>query len=331
MTHLISIIIPVYNNADKIKNTLSSVIDQTHKNWECLIIDDGSEDISEAAVMEFCLQDIRFKFKKRPNSKPKGANACRNYGVSLSKGDYIMFLDADDTLSPTCLQKRLECLANSSDSDFVVADTALLKNGAFEKKAINFNPEITTQESYLNAFLSYNIPWTIMSTLWKKEIVLKHPFDEGLQRFQDIDFHISVLKTPCKMVRFKIIDNYYRNYKDKDKNKGHIKTVLDNLLVFYNKHLPFVLTTKTYQDAFKAFNYYFMQQYIFPNYKTFNLESKTLLRIYLKTHLFSHKEKRIISMQVLLIRTGLIKLKYLGVHSFNQFLKRKLKKGWDSL
>ena len=103
MNNLVSIIIPIYNRADLIIQTLESISNQTHENFECLIIDDGSEDDTENVVKGFVESDTRFQFFKRPSNKVKGPNACRNYGFEKATGDFIYFFDSDDFLKEKAL------------------------------------------------------------------------------------------------------------------------------------------------------------------------------------------------------------------------------------
>ena len=78
MNALVSIIIPTFNRAHLLGETLNSVINQTYSNWECIVVDDGSSDYTEQ-LMEFYIQkDPRIIFVRRPDNRPKGANACRN-------------------------------------------------------------------------------------------------------------------------------------------------------------------------------------------------------------------------------------------------------------
>ena len=73
---LISIIIPTYNRAHLIGETLNSLLAQTYKDWECIIVDDGSTDDTNNVVEEYVAQDNRFIFVYRPRDRRKGANAC---------------------------------------------------------------------------------------------------------------------------------------------------------------------------------------------------------------------------------------------------------------
>ena len=96
---LVSIIIPTYNRASLISETLDSILAQTYTNWECLIVDDGSSDNSEIIINKYVELDSRFKFYHRPADRIKGANTCRNFGFELSEGKYIQYLDSDDYIS----------------------------------------------------------------------------------------------------------------------------------------------------------------------------------------------------------------------------------------
>ena len=78
---LVSIIIPTFNRAHLIGETLDSILAQTYTHWECLITDDGSTDNSIEIIQEYVTKDTRFKLFTRPANRPKGANACRNIGL----------------------------------------------------------------------------------------------------------------------------------------------------------------------------------------------------------------------------------------------------------
>lgn len=93
---LVSIIIPTYNRAHLIGETLDSVLAQTYQNWECIVVDDGSSDDTNALMKTYCEQDSRFRYYHRPKERKKGGNICRNIGIDKAQGDFISFLDSDD-------------------------------------------------------------------------------------------------------------------------------------------------------------------------------------------------------------------------------------------
>ena len=96
MKGLVSIVIPVYNAENNIKVCLNSIIKQTYKNIEIICINDGSKDSSEKIIKEYKKKDSRIILINKPNS---GVSDTRNLGIETSKGEYIMFIDADDYIS----------------------------------------------------------------------------------------------------------------------------------------------------------------------------------------------------------------------------------------
>ena len=89
MQNKVSIIIPTYNRCHLIGQTLDSIISQSYKNWECIVVDDGSTDYTDELIEFYCRKDFRIRYFRRPKNRLKGANACRNYGWSKSSGRVI--------------------------------------------------------------------------------------------------------------------------------------------------------------------------------------------------------------------------------------------------
>src|SRR5690606_10638879 len=109
---LVSIIIPTYNRAHLISETLDSVLAQTYTNWECIVVDDGSSDNTDELLRTYCDKDDRFKYFHRPDTHRPGGNGARNYGLDNAKGDYITFLDSDDYIAHYAIEDKLK-YANS--------------------------------------------------------------------------------------------------------------------------------------------------------------------------------------------------------------------------
>jgi glycosyltransferase involved in cell wall biosynthesis len=95
---LVSIIITTFNKTLFAIETLKSVLNQTHQEWECIVVDDGSTINDFNILQEFINIDKRFTLNKRPKQANKGANACRNYGMLLRKDKYIQFFDSDNII-----------------------------------------------------------------------------------------------------------------------------------------------------------------------------------------------------------------------------------------
>src|SRR5690554_2207297 len=105
---LVSIIIPTFNRAHLIGETLDSVIAQTYQNWECIVVDDGSTDHTAEIMANYLAKDSRFQYHHRPKNRPAGGNAARNFGFGVSKGEYINWLDSDDLFLPDKLSVQME-------------------------------------------------------------------------------------------------------------------------------------------------------------------------------------------------------------------------------
>lgn len=103
--HLVSVIIPNYNYAHYLRETIDSVLAQTYERIEIIVVDDGSKDASKK-ILESYGDLIRTKFQKN-----QGVSAARNNGVSDSSGEFIAFLDADDTWLPTKIEKQIRCFS----------------------------------------------------------------------------------------------------------------------------------------------------------------------------------------------------------------------------
>lgn len=107
---VVSIIVPCYNQAHYLEDTLDSVLEQTFSDWECIIVNDGSPDHTEEIALEWCKKDDRFKYHLKNNG---GLPAARNTGVSMSTGRYILPLDSDDMLHQDYMKEMIKILDNN--------------------------------------------------------------------------------------------------------------------------------------------------------------------------------------------------------------------------
>lgn len=117
MNHLVSIIMPAYNAENLIEDSINSILSQTYRNFELIVIDDCSKDQTVRIVEQFILKDSRIKIIK--NIKNKGVAETRNVGLDQAKGEYVAFLDSDDKWDNNKLEKQLKILKESNDVDVV--------------------------------------------------------------------------------------------------------------------------------------------------------------------------------------------------------------------
>src|SRR5690606_666550 len=188
---LVSIIIPTYNRAHLICETLNSVLAQTYANWECIVVDDGSTDNTAEVISIYIKNDARFQYHHRPIDKPKGANACRNYGFQLSKGDYVNWFDDDDVMDKDKLHVQIDDLKKSK-FNFSVCQTLVFENSI--ENIIGLRSEDIFSKDFFYDYLTQKIVWMTPSALWKKFFLksFKYLFDETLQAAQEWEFHCRV-------------------------------------------------------------------------------------------------------------------------------------------
>lgn len=124
----LTIVIPFYNSAIYLKETLNSVKSNLNDEIELLIIDDGSTDNSLEIINQVFEEEFyNVKIFSRPPHKPKGANACRNYGLEKSQGKWVMFMYSDDLMYSTCIPDRIQYINQShSKYDMYIFQTAFI-------------------------------------------------------------------------------------------------------------------------------------------------------------------------------------------------------------
>uniref|UniRef100_UPI00404959C5 glycosyltransferase family 2 protein n=1 Tax=Gelidibacter sp. TaxID=2018083 RepID=UPI00404959C5 len=188
---LVSIIIPTFNRAHLIGETLDSVLAQTYVNWECIVVDDGSTDGTSDLMAEYVKKDNRLKYVRRPDTYISGGNGARNYGFELSKGDYIQWFDSDDLMLPDKLKHKLTLFENNN-YDFVVCKGAEI---TLENRTAPVLKWHLDNEG--NLFLNHIIGKTIFGTngpLFKRSYLKnKLLFDENLIIKQEWEFFNRLL------------------------------------------------------------------------------------------------------------------------------------------
>jgi glycosyltransferase involved in cell wall biosynthesis len=192
-TRKTSTIITTFNDAEYLKRSLPSVINQTLKPLEIIIIDDGSDnDDAKLIVNSFkSITDIPLIFKKKSNGGPSSA---RNVGIKLANGEFILFIDSDDELLPNSIewrQEKLELLGEDYASIFC-SRTECLKN---KKNTIIEVPEFNGKLNVCLIGRSKSIPGQITNHLFRKNILLEvSGYDELLKFNEDFELILRIAK-----------------------------------------------------------------------------------------------------------------------------------------
>lgn len=190
---LISIIVPCYNQAQYLDESLQSVLDQTYQNWECIIVNDGSTDDTEKKTKDWLQKDSRFKYLYQENL---GVSTARNNGIANSVGSYIQFLDGDDILQKDKLAYQAARLDANDEIDIIYGGNKYFFDGNKEQlyavHPMNIIPTIDmqhTDDGQLDILLLRNVS-TICATLYRRKIFDHIRFKNTI--FEDYLLHITL-------------------------------------------------------------------------------------------------------------------------------------------
>ncbi|TYC17015.1 glycosyltransferase [Bizionia gelidisalsuginis] len=244
-TPLVSIIIPTFNRAHLIGETLDSIVAQTYKNWECIIVDDGSTDNTVEVINKYIEKDTRFQYHHRPSDRPKGGNAARNYGFEVSKGEYVNWFDSDDIMLSNFIQKKITHFHYGMDFNFC-AYTLVDENLKFLKDV----SLIDTNNLYKDYAL-WKLQIVTLSVLFKKEFLKgKKLFSYNIKRGQETELFLRLFFNSNKEA-YKIINEplfLYRQHKGSKthKNKVYKKEYKESVALIYidNLRKSFLLRDK---------------------------------------------------------------------------------------
>jgi glycosyltransferase involved in cell wall biosynthesis len=188
---LVSVIIPCYNYALYIPETIKSIQSQTYENWELIIVDDGSKDETASVVKPYVKSDERIKYHYQDNA---GLSAARNTGLNLTRGKYIQLLDADDYIAPTKIALQVERLEADSSLGLVYGDTYLFKHDAkpanrqFKKFMLSKTP-LSGQGGELALHMADDNIFLVSCPLFRRSIVdIIGDFDKTLFSLEDWHF-----------------------------------------------------------------------------------------------------------------------------------------------
>ena len=283
----VSIVIPTFHSSNYLKATLDSVLSQTYTNWECILVDDGSEDLTETISINYQEKDNRFQLHKRPEDLPKGPSSARNYGVTKANGEYLIFLDADDLLATTCLENRLAQFQQNPDCDFLVFQMdRFLNEPDFSKNEIVVEQD---KNRVLESFIQLHGQWPITGPVYKTNFFKTICFHTNLVVFEDLEVAIKAIMQATDFKIYNTIDCYYRNdanYKEKY-NSIQVKTKMMKCFVELLLSLVAVMQ-KNNENQFqnKEIKVYFVNSYktffrftILENSRAFQEDNKKIVHL----------------------------------------------------
>ena len=206
MNKLISIIIPIYNTETFLRQCVDSVINQTYKNLEIILVDDGSTDNSGKICDEYALKDNRIKVIHKKNG---GVSSARNAGLDIAKGDYIGFVDSDDFIEKDMYESLLNTIIRTKSQVVVCNWFKGVKNNWIQNKIFPTKEKLTVNEALENFY------WCMFcwNKLFDIKIIGKIRFPVNCGYGEDISFCLDIYKLCENIICLDKCKYYYRtNY-----------------------------------------------------------------------------------------------------------------------
>lgn len=269
MNPLVSIIIPNYNSEPFLEACLESAINQTYSNIEIIIVDDGSQDKSLEIIRKYKKKELKV-FPHTRNRLPKGAPTCRNIGISKAKGDYIMFLDADDIIKENKIESQIGLLNGSTNnialcncylfrnSDLTNLEKLYIKDSSFTAPAMDWIVELLISGKFV----------TSHSWLVPKRIIEKTGFwNETLIKNQDGEYFIRIINNTEKIKFAADTDVYYRKGVPSSITASNTKEKAESVLRSFYTYVDIfeertpIKYEKALSKLFYGFYYYYYPEY----------------------------------------------------------------------
>lgn len=263
--NLISVIIPVYNVEKYLNRGVESVLCQTYKNFELLLVDDGSTDESARMCDEWAKKDERINVIHRPNG---GVSSARNEGIKKARGEYLLFLDADDEFTSGLLEhcdefiKKHEGIKvfNFSSTDYYENGTVFPSN-IYKKGEYSFSSQKEKVEFFLNLARQDYAIYSSCRSCYKKSFLIDNRlfFDEGCAIGEDVIFNFRTFMLLDKYVETGF-DGYKYDRRDNSCSASNKKIRVQKMNELSRKIYAFEkeLGLTAFMENHHLFHYYIM-------------------------------------------------------------------------
>ncbi len=226
----VSVVIPAYNAERTLRQPLESLLAQTHSGWEAIIVDDGSSDGTVAAAEGYARRDPRFRVITQANA---GVSVARNAGIAEASHDWLLFLDADDTIAPEHLERMTGALARDDSLDAVACGWCSVTPHGY-RTCLSI-PKI---EGDLFEELAIDWQFAIHACIVRKALALEvGGFQPGLATSEDWDFWQKVARTGARFGKVPELLAFY-HMRPGSASKQAYPMLVDAIRVFEQGHAP---------------------------------------------------------------------------------------------
>lgn len=295
-----SIIVPVYNVEKYLEDCLDSILNQTMKDFEVIVVNDGSPDNSQEIIDKYAKKDKRIKSFKKKNG---GLSDARNYGVNKAKGEYLVFVDSDDSINCKLLEKINEVI--DDEADIVRYQIVKIENTQKTIDASDMFENVSGEEAF-SRLLKNSWFVTAWSAAYRKEFWIKNKFNYAKGKIHE-DFGL----TPYVYMRAKLVTAI--DY------AGYNYFVRENSIMTVNNKEKVI---KKNEDC--LFHYDRLMEFI-NNDKNVSENGKLLYKSYIANALIT-RIKSIDDKEIKKEYVSELKVKKVGDNLISDTLPRKIKK-----
>ena len=252
MPHFVSIIVPVYNAEDYLDRCIESIRSQEYKNFELILVDDGSTDRSGVICDRHAADDERVHVIHKVNS---GVSDSRNQAIDQAKGEYLQFVDSDDWLAPNATKLMVDA-AVKNDCDLIITDFYRVSGSRLAQKGDIDEEEVMDQETFAGHMMEnpadfyYGVLW---NKLYRRDIVETYHIrmDEKISWCEDFMFNLEYIRHAQRILAIPIPVYYYLKRKGSlvNQNISISRTIKMKLTVFeyYNNFYKHIFDSEDYE------------------------------------------------------------------------------------
>ncbi len=298
---LVSIVIPIFNAEKYLKKCIESVIQQSYKNIEVILVDDGSTDNSSIIYQEYIKKDNRLKVQ---NQKNFGVSVARNNGIHIARGEYILFVDADDWLERNMIELMCNKLEKDKEIDVCICgykecyeEKNQIKNIIFSNKLtdINFVDLILNEKNLIKGYL--------FNKMFRREKIIEY-FNTNIAIKEDLVF---ILANFDKKTRYYIINEPLYNYRINSTSAIHSKVITKRKLTSLDADIWIIENIKSkeiynYKISFIIAYYYYLSRMNNKDAKVLKKKYNKIMKMFYRDIMNNKKIKVRVKINIIIRR-----------------------------